>query len=187
MRDEQIRGTNELTFLWKMQERLWKQAAAVRLCQEAVRFDRSRLKHVETRVTPSFRNEEPVADVVVVSEEAPTVSKRGGKPDSKAAQAAAAAAAAAAAVASKARVVAKAVAEAEAAAAAAAAAAAKGTAVGGASAMDIGEPFFHLLWSLPACLHDLFRITFCVPRRTHPWGESPKGVKLPPRGSFFRL
>ena len=123
-----------------MQERLWKQAAAVRLCQEAVRFDRSRLKHVETRVTPSFRNEEPVADVVVVSEEAPTVSKRGGKPDSKAAQAAAAAAAAAAAVASKARVVAKAVAEAE--AAAAAAAAAKGAAAGGASAMDIGEPFF---------------------------------------------
>ena len=34
------------------QERLWKQAAAVRLCQEAVRFDRSKLKKVQTKVLP---------------------------------------------------------------------------------------------------------------------------------------
>ncbi len=133
-----FRRGNKLTFVWKMQERLWKQAAAVRLCQEAVRFDRSRLKHVETRVTPSFRNEEPVANVVVVTEEAPAVpSKRSGKPDSKASLAAAAAAAAsvaAAAAASKAKAFTKAMAEAE-----AAAAAAKIAAVSGASSMDIGE------------------------------------------------
>ncbi|GAX83585.1 hypothetical protein CEUSTIGMA_g11010.t1 [Chlamydomonas eustigma] len=34
-----------------MQERLWKQAAAVRLCQEAARFKRSSLRKVETKVT----------------------------------------------------------------------------------------------------------------------------------------
>ena len=34
----------------RIQERLWKQAAAVRLCQEAACFDRSKLRRTQTKV-----------------------------------------------------------------------------------------------------------------------------------------
>lgn len=39
---------------WPVQERLWKQATAVRFCQEAAKFDRSKLRHVEPKVTNSI-------------------------------------------------------------------------------------------------------------------------------------